>query len=48
VSHYYSNNGNINESQLQAWLDEMTVQGLIKPGEFKVSDLYTAQFKNVW
>ncbi|MDQ1253896.1 MAG: hypothetical protein QG646_3094 [Euryarchaeota archaeon] len=48
VSHYYSNNGNINESQLQAWLDEMTVQGLIKPGEFKVSDLYTDQFKNVW
>jgi ABC-type nitrate/sulfonate/bicarbonate transport system substrate-binding protein len=48
VSHYYSNNGNINESQLQAWLDEMTTQGLIKPGEFKVSDLYTDQFKSAW
>jgi ABC-type nitrate/sulfonate/bicarbonate transport system substrate-binding protein len=48
VSHYYSDKGNVNESQLQVWLDEMTIQGLIKPGEFKVSDLYTDQFKNVW
>lgn len=48
VSHYYSDKGNVNESQLQVWLDEMTTQGLIKPGEFKISDLYTDQFKNVW
>jgi ABC-type nitrate/sulfonate/bicarbonate transport system substrate-binding protein len=48
VSHYYSNKGNVNESQLQVWLDEMTTQGLIKPGEFKVSDLYTDQFKKAW
>jgi ABC-type nitrate/sulfonate/bicarbonate transport system substrate-binding protein len=48
VSHYYSDKGNVNESQLQVWLDEMTTQGLIKPGEFNVSDLYTDQFKNVW
>jgi len=48
ISHYYSDIGDINESQLQIWLDEMTIQGLIKPGEFKVSDLYTNQFKNVW
>lgn len=48
VSHYYSNKGNVNESQLQVWLDEMTTQGLIKPGEFKASDLYTDQFKNTW
>jgi ABC-type nitrate/sulfonate/bicarbonate transport system substrate-binding protein len=48
ISHYYSDKGNVNESQLQAWLDEMTVQGLINPGEFKVLDLYTDQFKSVW
>jgi len=48
ISHYYSDKGNVNESQLQTWLDEMTVQGLIKPGDFKVSDLYTDQFKSVW
>ncbi len=48
VSHYYSDKGNVNESQLQTWLDEMTVQGLINPGEFKVLDLYTDQFKSVW
>lgn len=48
ISHYYSDRGDINESQLQIWLDEMIIQGLIKPGEFKVSDLYTDQFKNAW
>jgi len=48
VSHYYSDKGDINETQLQMWLDEMTVQGLISPNEYKVSDLYTDQFKNAW
>lgn len=48
ISHYYSNRGDVNESQLQIWLDEMAAQGIIKPGEFKVSDLYTAQFKEAW
>ncbi len=48
ISHYYSDKGSVNESQLQTWLDEMTVQGLIKPGEFKASDLYTDQFKKAW
>lgn len=48
VSHYYSDKGDINETQLQMWLDEMTVQGLISPNEYKVSDLYTDRFKNTW
>jgi ABC-type nitrate/sulfonate/bicarbonate transport system substrate-binding protein len=48
VSHYYSDKGDINETQLQMWLDEMTVQGLIRPNEYKVSDLYTDRFKNAW
>ncbi len=48
ISHYYSNNGDVNETQLQMWLDEMIVQGLISPNEYKVSDLYTDRFKNAW
>lgn len=48
VSHYYSDKGDINETQLQMWLDEMTLQGLISPNEYKVSDLYTDRFKNAW
>ena len=48
VSHYYSDRGDINETQLQMWLDEMTIQGLIRSNEYKVSDLNTDRFKNTW
>lgn len=48
ISHYYSDNGSVNQTQLQIWLDEMTVQGLINPSEYSVSDLYTDKFNNSW
>lgn len=48
ISHYYSNDGDVDETQMQMWLDEMTVQGLISPNEYKLSDLYTDRFKNAW
>jgi ABC-type nitrate/sulfonate/bicarbonate transport system substrate-binding protein len=48
VSHYYSDNGSVNQNQLQIWLDEMAAQGLINPGEYNISDLYTDRFNNSW
>jgi ABC-type nitrate/sulfonate/bicarbonate transport system substrate-binding protein len=48
IAHYYSNSGAINTTQLQAWLDEMTVQGIIKPGQYTPSDLYTDEFQDAW
>lgn len=46
--HYYSDNGEINVSQVQYWIDSLVIDGVIKPGEFKPSDLYTTQFNDTW
>jgi ABC-type nitrate/sulfonate/bicarbonate transport system substrate-binding protein len=48
IAHYYSYSGAINTTQLQDWLNEMTVQGVIKPGQYTPSDLYTDEFQNAW
>lgn len=47
-THYYSYTGVVNESVIQVWIDAMVKDGLIKPGEFKPSDLYTTEFKDAW
>ncbi|MFB3764756.1 MAG: ABC transporter substrate-binding protein [Methanotrichaceae archaeon] len=46
--HYYSSTGKVNDSELQYWIDNLVLDGLIKPGEFKPKDLYTTEFKDTW
>lgn len=46
--HYYSDNGVVNMSQVQYWIDSLTTDGVIKPGEYKPENLYTDEFKDVW
>ena len=44
ASHYYSYTGEIKDSDLQPWIDEMVANGDLKSGEVKPSDLYTTEF----
>lgn len=46
--HYYSSTGEINDSQLQYWIDALVTDGIIKKGEYKPEDLYTEEFKDTW
>lgn len=46
--HYYSYADSINETRIQVWIDAMVKDGIIKQGEYKPSDLYTTEFKDVW
>ena len=48
TTHYYSYTGVIDEQKIQKWIDAMVKDGLIKPGEFKPSDIYTDKFKDEW
>lgn len=47
-SHYYSESGAIDDSQLQYWINQMVIDGDIQQGEFKPSDLYTTEFNDTW
>jgi len=46
--HFYSHTGEINDSQLQYWIDSLVTDGVIKKGEFKPEDLYIKDFKDTW
>lgn len=46
--HYYSSDGKVNETELQAWIDALVLDGTIKKGEFKPKDLYVTDFKDAW
>jgi ABC-type nitrate/sulfonate/bicarbonate transport system substrate-binding protein len=46
--HYYSSTGEINETQLQYWIDALVTDDVIEKGEYKPEDLYTDEFKDTW
>ncbi|HWQ18575.1 MAG TPA: ABC transporter substrate-binding protein, partial [Methanotrichaceae archaeon] len=48
TAHWYSDSGKVNETEIQAWIDAMVLDGDIKKGEFKPKDLYTDEFKDTW
>ncbi|MDR0523223.1 MAG: ABC transporter substrate-binding protein [Candidatus Methanoplasma sp.] len=48
VPHWFSYSGAIADSDLQPWIDAMVKFGLLQPGEFKASDLYTTEFSDLW
>jgi ABC-type nitrate/sulfonate/bicarbonate transport system substrate-binding protein len=47
-SHYYSESGAIDDSQLQFWIDQMVADGDLGQGDMKPSDLYTMEFNDTW
>jgi ABC-type nitrate/sulfonate/bicarbonate transport system substrate-binding protein len=47
-SHYYSESGAIDDSQLQFWIDQMVIDGDLEPGEMTPSDLSTTEFNDTW
>jgi ABC-type nitrate/sulfonate/bicarbonate transport system substrate-binding protein len=46
--HYYSDNGEVNVSQVQFWIDSLVKDGVIKPGEYRPCDLYIDEFNDTW
>jgi ABC-type nitrate/sulfonate/bicarbonate transport system substrate-binding protein len=46
--HWYTRSGAINDTQLQIWIDNLVADGVIKPGQYKPTDLYTTEFSDVW
>jgi ABC-type nitrate/sulfonate/bicarbonate transport system substrate-binding protein len=46
--HYYSWDGAVNDTELQAWINAMVADGDIKQGQYTPSDLYTTEFSDIW
>jgi ABC-type nitrate/sulfonate/bicarbonate transport system substrate-binding protein len=48
TAHWYSYTGAIDDAKVQKWIDAMVEDGIIKPGEYKPSDIYTNEFADEW